>query len=114
MDDWIWVESPGTSLSEEPRVLAAQFGDGYRQLAPDGLNTIPQSWSMVFNKVDDPIAAEMIEFLRAHKGTIPFSQVPLWATAAIAVTCGKWNRVQSDVVGQSTITATFDQWFGGA
>ncbi len=31
MADWVWVESPGSTLQEEPRVRTAKFGDGYEQ-----------------------------------------------------------------------------------
>lgn len=112
MADWVWVESPGTSLEEEPRVRGAKFGDGYEQLAPEGLNTIMQMWPLQFNDVAPEVAADMIAFLRAHKGVTPFNYVPLWDTVAIAVICRKWRRTQGNEWGVSSISATFEQWFG--
>lgn len=38
----------GFSESPEPRVLKAQFGDGYEQRIVDGINNIPRTWQMTF------------------------------------------------------------------
>lgn len=111
MADWVWVESPGTSVEQEPRVRAAQFGDGYQQRAPDGINTQPQSWSLAFNDVGDETAADMVAFLRAQGGVLAFNYVPMWATAAIRVVCPSWRRTLGSQVGTSNVTATFDQVF---
>ena len=37
------VESP------KPRVLKAQFGDGYEMRLADGINNTPRTWSLTFN-----------------------------------------------------------------
>ena len=39
----------GVSESPKPRVLIAQFGDGYEMRAADGINNTPRSWSLQFN-----------------------------------------------------------------
>lgn len=113
MDDWVWVESPGTALEEEPRALSAKFGDGYEQLAPDGLNDIVQMWPLQFNDIENAIASDMIDFLRSHRNT-PFQYVPLWSTTPtvpIVVICRKWRRSQGNEWGYSSISCTFEQWF---
>lgn len=111
MSDWLWVESPGTSLQEEPRVRSAKFGDGYEQRSPDGINTQPQSWQLQFNDVENSIADDMLAFLRAAGGATAFNYVPLWSTAAIRVVCRKWSRSQGSSWGQSSMSATFEQVF---
>lgn len=111
MADWVWVESPGTALSEEPRVRVSKFGDGFEQRSVDGINTQPQTWDYNSDEVDDAVAAEMIDFLRARGGVEAFDYVPLWATTAIRVKCPRWRRVLGSRVGTSSITATFEQVF---
>jgi len=42
------VYDKGFSESPEPRVLKAQFGDGYEQRIVDGINNITRTWQMTF------------------------------------------------------------------
>lgn len=108
----MWVESAGTQLTERPRVKSAQFGDGYQQLAPDGINSLAQEWEMVFDGVDDTVADDMVAFLRTQGGTQPFNYVPLRTTDAISVICAEWSRSFGPEPGISSLRATFKQWFG--
>jgi len=39
----------GLSASFQPRVLTAQFGDGYQQRVLDGINNSPRSFGVSFN-----------------------------------------------------------------
>lgn len=56
----------GNQISETPRVLNVQFGDGYAQTAPDGLNsndaTAQYKWSSL--TLDEYTA--IIQFYLAH------------------------------------------------
>lgn len=107
-----WVESPGTSLSEEPRVASSRFGDGYEERAPQGLNPIVQRWSLAFREVDDKVAQDIVDFLRARVTALAFESfdwTPLWSTTAIKVVCKKWSRTQPDEHGISDISAAFEQ-----
>jgi phage-related protein len=107
--DWIWTESEGTTLEETPRVRVAQFGDGYQQRAPDGINDLVQTWTVPFDEVDDVIADEMVAFLRANRGRA-FNYVPLWHTVAIKVVATGWTRTAARV-GVNTLRVTFRQVF---
>ena len=42
------VYDKGFSETPEPRVLKAQFGDGYEMRVADGINNTPRTWSMSF------------------------------------------------------------------
>lgn len=108
MADWVWVESDGAQLDEEPRVKSARFGEGYEQRSPDGINFMELAWELPFDEVDDAIADEMIEFLRLHKGHLPFSYVPLRSTTAIRVICRRWTRTHTSP-GESSIRARFER-----
>lgn len=39
----------GAQEQPKPRVLKAQFGDGYEMRMADGINNTPRKWSLVFN-----------------------------------------------------------------
>ncbi|HAW05314.1 MAG TPA: hypothetical protein DCW83_11545 [Saprospirales bacterium] len=39
----------GAQEAPKPRVLKAQFGDGYEMRIRDGINNTPRKWSLVFN-----------------------------------------------------------------
>ena len=110
MADWIWVESAGTSLEEEPRIRSSKFGDGYEQRAPDGINAQGQNWPMVFDGVDNAIADDMVAFLRAN-GIAGFNYVPLWETAAVRVICRKWRRTHGPDFGMSGLSMTFERTY---
>lgn len=110
-----WVESPGTSLAEEPRISRTKFGDGYEERAPNGLNPIAQRWQLQFRDVDGTVADEIVAFFRARvtavSGIEAFDWTPLWAASAIRVICPSWQRTQGEVWGQADISCTFEQVF---
>jgi len=110
-----WVESPGTGLEEEPRVARTSFGDGYEECAPAGLNPLRQRWTLNFRAVEKSVGDDIVAFLRARVGALgiePFDWAPLWATGTIRVRCARWGRTQTEVHGETDITAVFDQVFG--
>ncbi|WP_434642624.1 phage tail protein [Achromobacter piechaudii] len=57
------------------RRLTAQFGDGYRQVAGDGINNKVQSWPLTFSGDRSEMGA-LIAFLDRHAGTASFLWTP--------------------------------------
>lgn len=109
-----WVESPGTSLTEQPRASRTSYGDGYEERAPDGLNPIRQTWSLQFRSTEKAVGDAIVAFFRARltpAGYEAFDWTPLWSTTAIRVVCETWQRSQTDVHGETDISATFRQVF---
>jgi phage-related protein len=53
LDTLTFVPSESTVVRVQPRVLRAQFGDGYAQEAQDGESSILRDWELVY----DPIPA---------------------------------------------------------
>jgi len=43
------VYDKGIQEAPEPRVLKAQFGDGYELRVRDGINNTPRQWGLTFN-----------------------------------------------------------------
>lgn len=113
MEVFSWVESPGTQVVIEPRYGRTQFGDGYMERAPAGLNPITQRWQVQFRAIDTGPADAIDAFFRARVNAISgleaFEWWPLWAAGPIAVICTAWTRTQDDEVDTSTIVATFEQ-----
>src|SRR5688572_3201304 len=44
--------SQGSTRTRKNRVLTAQFGDGYSQEAPDGINTLVDEWSIRYDNLN--------------------------------------------------------------
>lgn len=109
-DTFIWVPtltSAGGQTTD--RTKYSQFGDGYRQEAPDGINTEINTWQLTFvGKADKIIAIR--DFLRAHQGARSFYWAPpldvplLWRCRARTPPLPLGG-------GNYTLSATFDQSF---
>lgn len=103
-----WSPRPGVRADITFRRLVAQFGDGYRQVASDGINNKVQSWPLTFVGDADRIAA-IESFLDRHAGMRSFLWTPPRGVEG-------WYEVASyspsHVEGVNwTITATFQQVF---
>ncbi|GAB7128033.1 phage tail protein [Silvimonas sp. JCM 19000] len=90
------------------RTQKAQFGDGYSQIAADGLNNITQSWPVSFTGGADKIQA-IRDFLEQHAGSASFYWTPplgkqgLYRAASYTL-----NPLGA---GKYTLSTTFDQSF---
>lgn len=90
------------------RVRSAQFGDGYTQVAGDGINTETQSWDLSFTG-DFDYVSRIVSFLRLHGGVTSFIWSPplgapsLWRCAEFKPTALAAQKY--------TVTATFTQSF---
>lgn len=68
--------SYGSSVDWTESTRIAEFGDGYAQRAPDGINSKRMVVSLRFDSVRDGRAAEVVEFLKARGATEPFLFTP--------------------------------------
>lgn len=66
----------GSSGSEAPRVIRAQFGDGYAQSSPDGLNVSPLAFNAMWENMLNADAESIKTFLRAHVGQTFYYLLP--------------------------------------
>ncbi len=67
------VPSYGTNFQITSREKRTQFGDGYGQRAPDGINTEVISFTAVFERRSLLVATNLIKFFR---GVTPFDRQP--------------------------------------
>lgn len=110
LDIFTWVPDYGAQAAITPTVLTAQFGDGYSQDQPLGINAMPQTWTLRFNRSPDD-ADEIYQFLKNQGGYKRFWWTPPRHNQAVKVkTTGKIGKTETDST-QTTIDVTFQQVF---
>jgi phage-related protein len=121
------VPSYASSLNNTSRILSLQFGDGYRQRSPDGINNVMMTMQMVFQNRKASVIKELVKFFRGEglyaptlsSGRTPdewFYFIPPEPFDYLSVrrfTCDEWPvKWASSSVG--TLTATFVETFAVA
>lgn len=66
----------GYSQSAKYSVLEAKFGDGYKQVAPNGINNKRLTWSITYKNLDEDTFATVMDFIDSLKGSEPFYATP--------------------------------------
>ncbi|MFD3231647.1 phage tail protein [Rahnella aceris] len=108
-DTFTWRTQKSAQGTDTVRTLQAQFGDGYKQIAANGINASAETWSLNWTgKKTDAVAIR--QFLLTHVissfwWTTPWGDTHLW-------------RVKSDSVSVSfpagdkaTLSFTFERAF---
>lgn len=90
------------------RVRTAQFGDGYAQALPDGINNRVLSYTLQFVGDSDTITA-ILAFLDAHTGGTAFYWTPP-LREQLLFKCATYSDAIPDN-GTYAVTATFTQTF---
>jgi phage-related protein len=67
--------SVGSGSTLAPKVLMADFGDGYNQRFADGINSNPENWQLRWGLLNQTQMTEVWSFLKARNGAEAF----LWA-----------------------------------
>ena len=107
-----YAQSGGqTQETSQPRVKKSVFGDGYSQRVPDGINTNPATWNLVFDKIDGTTASAIDAFLSLMAGATSFYWTDLKGNLGFFI-CEKWVMTYNDEDNVTT-QATFTQVFGG-
>lgn len=70
-----WPVERAPSATIKYRTTVAQFGDGYKQVSSDGINTKDESYSITVN-ADLKTAKEIMKFFDQHNGTRAFMWRP--------------------------------------
>lgn len=106
-DVFAWRPIDDTRGRVTARVNRAQFGDGYSQAVPDGINHTTQEWPLTFAGHEADMQA-LVDFLAAHVGR-SFQWKPLLGPIALWQ-CDSWQP-KDEGGGWFTVTATFQQTF---
>lgn len=104
--------SPSAGAQDKPefKILQAEFGDGYSQSTPAGLNHIRSVLTLTWELLEAGEKDDMVAFFRRHDGTKPF-RYALPGELHRAWTCADYT-VTAQGASMFNITATFRQFFG--
>ena len=103
--------SPGTSYKPKLKILEAEFGDGYSQPTPDGINHMRRNVSLAWNALTMEQMHEIIGFFERHGGTCPFWFQPWGEPCTLKWTCREWDKKTVDGIWQ--VTAVLVEAFTG-
>lgn len=104
-----WVPSYNSEVDQEAKVREIRFGDGYAAREQDGINNLPEVWSLRFVNRSPSEVDDIIDFLKDHKGVTPFFWAPPGKTTRQFV-CQKWKRNKASFGGEE-LTVTFEEDF---
>lgn len=102
---------PGTAVKPEIKLWKTEFGDGYTQAAPAGLNHIRKTLTLNWDLLTPSEANAMTGFLTERGGYKPFYYTPSDDTDSIKWTCEDWEDKRADS-GMREVSMTFKQCFG--
>jgi len=66
----------GLKADSQPRVLVAEYGDGYEQRAAAGINNIPEVWNLTWKNRTAANSNKIIRFLEQQGGVSSFDWYP--------------------------------------
>lgn len=112
----------GSSAEAEIRMREVQFGDGYSQRSPDGINNLPLKFSITFNNRPREEILEIQKFFRGGTRLYPregheyfylYPPSPVdWGddTRPLKVICRSW-RITPGEAQLATMSAEMEQVF---
>lgn len=106
--------SAQTKGSQLPRVLKAQFGDGYTQRVRDGAQNALQMWNLVFTNRSQARLKQIDDFLDQFHGVNAFVWKPPAPFGPRWFTCKNWDFEYGDGEIMTGINATFEEQIGPA
>ncbi len=83
--------SPGTWHKPTVNLWEADFGDGYSQPTPKGINHIRKSTSLSWNVLTYEQMLEITDFFERMGGHLPFFYRPYGERVAVKWTCKDWT-----------------------
>jgi phage-related protein len=99
--------SYNVNINIKPNIKVVQFGDGFRQISPNGLNSILLPIDLTFDKRTDAEARAILHFLTEKGGSKSFIFIPPFPYNVSKIfTCEEFNHVQV-FANNHTIQAKF-------
>lgn len=87
----------GSTSDIEPRVLVAQFGDGYAQRTKDGINNLKRRVRLVWTLLPTSTANDIVDFFADKAGATQFQYAwPIGSSSRNWVTVGTIARTHTD------------------
>lgn len=105
-------QAPSANMVDKPElnILRADFGDGYSQAAPRGLNHIRRTLSLRFDLLERAEKDAIVDFLTAQAGTKAFLYTLPGEASPTRYTCEDWE-VTSLGASLFNVAAKFRQDF---
>jgi phage-related protein len=102
------IRQTSTSVKDEFKILSAEFGDGYTQETPDGLNSVRKVASLKWDSLTESQADAIENALRGYGGANPFYYTLRGDTQR------KWKckDVSRTYDSLNTVSAEFREYFG--
>jgi phage-related protein len=100
----------GLTRSYKPRVLKAEFGDGYAQRAADGINNNPVTLAARWTHLSESEKDAVVNFFVARKGFEAFNYTYEDEGTSKTYVCEEWSYAHVDADGY-VVDATFREVF---
>jgi len=105
------VPDKGLSLSNTPKVHLATFGDGYEHRIADGINNLPQTFSLTFTTRPKAEIDDIVDFFESKGAVTAFDYTVSDSNSGgnertVKVVCATWNQTW-DFDNFYSLTATF-------
>jgi phage-related protein len=107
MATFTWIPDIGAGQDRAPRIRSAQFGDGYKQRAQDGLNADLRTRSLSFTGRSLAESQAIQAFLEARGGVTSFDYTHPGDSSRKYI-CESWKAVDVAYNVQN-VSATFIQ-----
>lgn len=98
-----YIDHDNSTISYSYRVFSAQFGDGYEQIASDGINNENRIWTVFYKNLPKSEFDYVISFLRSLKGV-----EPILAIAPGEYSNTQWRLVKDSLSTSVTAIANYD------
>lgn len=85
----------GVEINPKKRVLSAKFGNGYGQVAEDGINSDESVYNITWENVPLKDAEIIFRFLAPKLNIIPF-QIDIPSVGMVQVKCAEVKRTYTD------------------
>lgn len=111
-----WTPQRSYSVTREPNVSVVKLGDGYEQRQAKGINTLLDSYTLVFKGSSTGcgdggnVAIQAEAFLRARGAVEAFYWSPSMDGVQRLFVCRSWSMTKDGPV--YTLNATFEQVVG--
>ncbi|SCW95665.1 phage tail protein [Ancylobacter rudongensis] len=101
--------SPGTAHKPKINLYKAEFGEGYTQPTPAGINHIRKTVALRWEALLEDQMHAIIDFFELHQGTRAFYFAPYGERSPRKWTCEEWDAKTED--GIWMVTANLVQSF---
>jgi phage-related protein len=106
----LFIPSSGYSKQANTRVRAIEFGDGYAQRSPDGINNTKYTWELSFNNRRYDVINDIEAFFIDKQGSRHFLWTPPDESVEYTVVCANWSSNIGSPLHKS-LSCTFEQVF---